>query len=283
MLLEPPVSCNDAVSMSVSPQQTGPGPAEVWSTGDYSDVCDRMIPELGARLVELAHVQAGDQVLDVATGTGNAALPAARAGAIVTALDITPSLLEIGARHARAAGVDVDWVLGDAQALPFAETSFDRVVSCVGVQFCADHHAAASELVRVCRPGGRIALIAWTREGFIGQVLAAVARATGGGGSGRSPLDWGSEARMTELFDGHVSEIELHREHVEMPAESPAGWIDYMATAYGPLVRARVALEARREWEPVRAQLSEIASTHDVGGADAFAGRAEYLTAVLRR
>jgi SAM-dependent methyltransferase len=191
--------------MSVSAQQTTPTPAEVWSSGDYADVCERMIPDLGARLVELADVQAGDEVLDVAAGSGNAALPAARAGAIVTALDVTAPLLEIGSWRASAAGLDVDWVLGDAQALPFVQASFDRVLSCVGVQFCADHDAAASELVRVCRPGGRIALIAWTREGFIGQVLAAVATATGGAGSGRSPLDWGAEAWVTEVFGAGVT------------------------------------------------------------------------------
>lgn len=265
--------------MSVSSDQTVPSPANVWSTGDYADVCERMIPGLGARLVELADVQAGQDVLDVATGSGNAALPAAAVGAIVTALDITPSLLEIGCQHARAAGLHVEWVNGDAQALPFDDSSFDRVLSCVGVQFCADHNAAAAELLRVCRPTGRIALIAWTREGFIGQVLAAVAKATGGGGS---PLDWGSEDKLSDLFGEHVTEVAFKREHVEMPAESPSGWVDYMATAYGPLVRARAALLARAEWEPLRAQLSDIAHTHDTRDGHAFAARAEYLTAVLR-
>jgi ubiquinone/menaquinone biosynthesis C-methylase UbiE len=268
--------------MSVSTNQTVPSPAEVWSTGDYADVCERMIPGLGARLVELADVRAGHEVLDVAAGSGNAAIPAAEAGAIVTALDITPALLEIGRERASAAGVDVEWVHGDAQALPFGEASFDRVLSCVGVQFCADHVAAASELIRVCRPEGRIALIAWTREGFIGQVLAAVARATGGG-SGRSPLDWGSEDKLAEPFGERVTDIAFQREYVEMPAESPSGWVDYMATAYGPMVMARATLQQRGEWESMRARLSEIAQTHNVGGGDTFAAHAEYLTAVLRR
>ncbi len=269
--------------MSVSAQQTAPAPAEVWSTGDYADVCERMIPDLGARLVKIADVSAGHDVLDVATGTGNAALPAAAAGATVTALDITPSLLEIAARRASAAGLDANWVLGDAQALPFARASFDRVLSCVGVQFCADHSTAASELLRVCRPGGRIALIAWTREGFIGQVLAAVATATGGNGSVTSPLDWGSEAGVAELLGAHVTDIHSHRGHVEMLAESQNDWVDYMATAYGPLVRARAALKAREAWEPLRARLGEIADAHHVGDGDAFAARAEYLAAVLSR
>lgn len=269
--------------MSVPTQQTATAPAEVWSTGDYADVCDRMIPDLGARLVEIAEVSAGDVVLDVATGSGNAALPAAMAGAIVTALDITPELLKIGSQRASAAGLDVEWVHGDAQALPFADVSFDRVLSCVGVQFCADHDAASSELVRVCRASGRVALIAWTREGFIGQVLAAVAKATGGAGSTRSPLDWGSEDNLIELFGEHVRDIAFHREHLEMPAESPSGWVDYMATAYGPLARARAMLQARGEWEPLRSRLSEIANAHNRGYGDTFVARAEYLTAVLHR
>ncbi|HET6865412.1 MAG TPA: methyltransferase domain-containing protein [Solirubrobacteraceae bacterium] len=269
--------------MSVSGQQRVPPPAEVWSTGDYADVCDTMIPRLGARLVELADVRAGDDVLDVAAGSGNAAIPAARAGAVVTALDITPPLLEIGSERARAAGLDIDWVLGDATTLPFDDESFDDVVSCVGVQFVADQAAAASELLRVCRAGGRIALIAWTREGFLGQVLAAVSAATGGAGAARSPLDWGSEAWVTETFHQHVADIAFDREHVQMPAESPSGWVDYMATAYGPLVRARVALEARGAWEPLRARLSELAAAHRADDGDMFNARAEYLTAVLQR
>ncbi len=262
--------------------QAVPTPAEVWSTGDYADVCDRMIPGLGARLVELADVQVGDEVLDVAAGTGNAALPAATAGAIVTALDITPALLEIGSQRASAAGLDIEWVHGDAQALPFAEHSFDRVLSCVGVQFSGDHDAAASELLRVCRPGGHIGLIAWTREGFIGLVLTAVAKATGGARSQRSPLDWGSEEKLTELFGEHVADISFHREHVEMPADSPSAWVDYMATAYGPLARARATLEAHRAWDPLRARLAEIADAHTASDDPAFAGHAEYLTALLR-
>lgn len=276
--------------MSESGQQVST-PADVWAAGDYADVCDRMIPGLGARLVALADIHAGDDVLDVAAGSGNAALPAAQAGAVVTALDITPSLLAIGAQRASAAGQEVSWVLGDAQALPFAEASFDRVVSCVGVQFCADHAAAAAELVRVCRAGGLIALIAWTREGFLGQVLAAVARATAGAvapatagaGPPRSPLDWGTEAWVTETFQEQVRDIALHREQVDMPAQSPGEWVDYMATAYGPLVRARGALEARAQWQPLRERLAEIANAHAVSDGDSLAISAEYLTAVLNR
>jgi ubiquinone/menaquinone biosynthesis C-methylase UbiE len=242
-----------------------------------------MIPGLGARLVELLEVRGGEDVLDVATGSGNAALPAARTGASVTGLDITPALLEVASQQASATGLDVAWVKADARALPFDDASFDCVLSCVGVQFCADHGAVAAELLRVCRPAGRIGLIAWTREGFIGQVLGAVAKATGGGGSPQSPLDWGSEDKVSDLFGGHVTDIAFQREHVQMPAESPIGWVDYMASAYGPLARARAALVPRAEWEPLRARLTEIANAHNAGDGDAFSARAEYLTAVVRR
>lgn len=269
--------------MSVSGQQTGPSPSEVWSTGDYADVCERMIPGLGARLVELAEVQAGEHVLDVATGSGNAALPAARVGARVTALDITPALLEVASRRANSAGLNVTWVHGDAQSLPFHDNTFDRVLSCVGVQFCPDQLSAAAELVRVCRPGGRIALIAWTPEGFLGQVLAAVSTAVGGARSGSSPLAWGREDSVRELFEDCVTDIVLHREHVEMPAASAVAWVDYMASAYGPLVRARTALQARDEWAPLRGRLAEIANTHRARTHGPFTARAEYLTALLYR
>ncbi len=268
--------------MNASTQQMIPGPAGVWSTGDYADVCETMIPTLGARLVEAAEVRAGERVLDVAAGSGNASLPAAVTGADVTALDITPRLLEVGARRASSAGLDVTWVHGDAHALPFADAEFDCVLSCVGVQFCSDPGAAAAELLRICRSGGRIALIAWTPEGFIGQVLAAVAQATGAASSNPSPLTWGRESGVRELFEGRTTSASFDRAHVEMPAASPRSWVDYMAAAYGPMVRARSVLEQRGAWAPLRDQLIEIAAGHDVAGEDGrFSGRAEYLTALL--
>jgi ubiquinone/menaquinone biosynthesis C-methylase UbiE len=266
--------------MSLSTQQTGSAAAEVWSTGDYADVCRRMIPDLGARLVRAAQINAGHDVLDVATGTGNAALPAAAAGANVTGLDITEKLLTIAGQDARAAGLEVTWIHGDAQALPFPEHSFDRVLSCVGVQFCPDSSAAAAELRRVCRPGGRIALIAWTPEGFLGQVLAAVSQATGGAAR-PGPLDWGSEAGVRDLFAQSGARLEFERDHVTMRARSADAWLDYMTTAYGPMVRARVALQAGDAWPTLRQRLLEIAQAHDTHDEAGFAVGAEYLIALI--
>lgn len=255
----------------------------MWSSGDYASACDRMIPKLGERLVELAGVQQGELVLDVAAGSGNATLPAARTGAKVTALDITPELLEVGAERAAAAGLDVTWVQGDAQDQPFPDASFERVLSCVGVQFCADQLAASAELMRVCQAKGSIALISWTPEGFIGQVLGAVSRATGAAPpSGYSPLDWGREDAVKALFSTAKS-VDTRRERVEMPAGSAAEWVDFMADAYGPLLRARNALQGQGAWEPLREQLRETASAHDVGSTGAFAGSAEYLVVTIER
>ncbi|HKO26741.1 MAG TPA: class I SAM-dependent methyltransferase [Solirubrobacteraceae bacterium] len=268
--------------MTVSANPAGPSPAQVWSTGDYADVCDRMIPDLGARLVELSQVASADEVLDVAAGSGNASLPAARRGAKVTALDITPALLEVGRRRAAAEGLEITWVEGDAQAMPFADAGFDVVLSCVGVQFCADRGAAIKELVRVCRPGGRIALIAWTPEGFIGQVLAAITSAMTGGPRPGS-LDWGSEDWITETFAELANEISFSRAQVAMPAPSAAAWVDYMATAYGPMAMARTALEARGDWEPAREALIRIAGAHEAGDGDGFSAEAEYLVAIVSR
>jgi SAM-dependent methyltransferase len=266
----------------MSTSQSPPDPAEVWASGDYADVCDRMIPRLGVRLVELAEVGAGQAVLDVACGTGNAALPAAATGAAVTALDITPALLQAGAARAAADNLGVTWVQGDATALPFDAATFDRVLSCVGAQFCGDQEATAGELRRICRRGGRIGLIAWTPEGMIGQVLAAVGRATGAARpGGPSPLDWGREERLAELFAERSGDIAAAREQVEMPASSAAAWVHYMADAYGPLLRAKVALGPSGAWPPLRAELIEVARAHDAGGGEGFRGRAEYLAAVI--
>lgn len=266
--------------MSSEAGPNAPTPAEVWSTGDYAGVCDRMIPALGARLVELAAVGEGEDVLDVAAGTGNAALPAAGRGAAVTALDITAALIEVGAARAAAASLDIDWVHGDAEAMPFGDARFDCVLSCVGVQFCADQAKAAAELRRVCRPGGRIVLISWTAEGMIGTVLAAVGRATGAAPT-PGPLAWGSERRLEELFAIGAGPIATTRERIAMPARSPAAWVDFMANAYGPLLRARIGLQRSDSWEPLRQELIDLAAAHDAGVPGRFEGEAEYLAAVI--
>ncbi len=140
-----------------------------WALGDYPAVAADVIPELGPVLVAASGVRAGDRVLDVAAGTGNAAVPAALTGARVTAADLTPELFTAGREFAARQGVAVRWDEGDAEALPYPDGSFDVVLSCVGVMFAPHHQRAADELVRVCRPGGTIGLLSWTPRGFVGS------------------------------------------------------------------------------------------------------------------
>ena len=143
----------------------------MWASGDYPLMVETFLLPLGPRLVDAAGVTAGATVLDVAAGTGNAALRAAERGAVVTASDLTPRLLDAGRAAAEAAGLDLTWTEADAEHLPFEDASFDVVMSSIGVMFAPHHQAAADELVRVCRPGGTIALLSWTPEGMIGSLF----------------------------------------------------------------------------------------------------------------
>ena len=146
----------------------------MWAMGDYPAVAADVIPDLGSVLVEACGIQRGDTVLDVACGSGNAAIPAALRGAHVTACDLTPALLETGRLVATSLGANISWQEGDAERLPFADASFDVVLSCVGVMFAPHHQTSADELIRVCRPGGRLGLVNWTPEGFVGQMFSAM-------------------------------------------------------------------------------------------------------------
>src|SRR5215204_2593255 len=170
----------------MSPRSTlDAGPADVelkarhrkmWASGDYPTMVETFLTPLGPRLVEACRVGQGTGVLDVAAGTGNAAIPAALAGAHVTASDLTPELLEAGRARAEAAGAELDWVEADAERLPFEDESFDIVMSAIGVMFAPHHQIAADELVRVCRPGGRIGLLSWTPQGMIGDLFRTMGK-----------------------------------------------------------------------------------------------------------
>jgi SAM-dependent methyltransferase len=167
----------------------------LWASGDYPAVAAELIPALGPELVRACGVQAGARVLDVAAGSGNAAIPAAAVGAIVTASDLTPELFAAGREIAARRGVDLEWVEADAEAMPFADNSFDVVMSCVGAMFAPHHQATADELVRVVRPGGTIGMINWTPEGFIGNLFATMKPYAPPPPPGATPAPlWGDEA-----------------------------------------------------------------------------------------
>jgi ubiquinone/menaquinone biosynthesis C-methylase UbiE len=173
----------------------------MWALGDYPAVATDLVASLGPVLVGACEIRPGDRVLDVAAGTGNAAIPAARAGASVVASDLTPELLEAGRRHAEQQGIPLEWRQADAEDLPFADGEFDTVMSCLGVMFAPYHQASADELVRVCRPGGTIGLLNWTPEGFIGQLFATMKPYAPPPPAGAQPPPlWGREDHVRALL-----------------------------------------------------------------------------------
>ena len=187
----------------------------LWASGDYPAVAAELISGFGPELVRACGVQAGHRVLDVGAGSGNAAIPAAEAGAIVTASDLTPELFDAGRRIAAERGVELEWAEADAEALPFADDSFDVVMSSVGVMFAPHHQSAADELIRVCRPDGTIGLINWTPQGFIGNLFATMKPYAPPPPPGASPAPlWGDEDHVRELFGDRVSGLEMRRQQI---------------------------------------------------------------------
>lgn len=224
---------------------------DVWTSGDYAEVADKLIRGFGPLLVSELRIHGGQRVLDVACGAGNVAIPAAIAGADVTALDITPVLLERGAANAAAAAVDIDWVEGDAESLPFADDSFDVVTSAVGVMFTAQHAKAAAELVRVCRPGGSIGLVNWTPEGLIGSLLGILKPYMPPPPAGAKPGPlWGTEDYVTELLGEGIDELHNERRLQLFEGFTPDSFVDFMRANYGPVLR----VFARLEDDPARTE-----------------------------
>jgi SAM-dependent methyltransferase len=210
----------------------------LWASGDYPAVAAELIPALGPKLVRACEIRAGDRVLDVAAGSGNAAIPAAAAGAIVTASDLTPELFAVGRRIATDRGVELEWVEADAEALPFADDSFDVVMSCVGAMFAPHHQATADELLRVVRPGGTIGMINWTPEGFLGNLFATMKPYAAPPPPGASPAPlWGDEAHVRELFGERVNGLSARRQMVLMDhCASPTEFREYWKRNYGPTI-----------------------------------------------
>src|SRR5262247_1045481 len=176
---------------------------QAWSSGDYHAVAAR-IHVVAERLVDAADLHAGWRVLDVATGSGNAAIAAARLGSQVVGVDYVPALLERGRKRATAEGLDVELLEGDAEELPFPDASFDAVISVFGSMFAPDHEQAAAELARVCRPGGTIALASWTPNGFIGQLFRTVSKHMPPPAGLQSPMLWGTEDHLEELLGDQI-------------------------------------------------------------------------------
>lgn len=241
----------------------------MWGLGNYARVADELIPELGQVIVEACEVGAGDHVLDIAAGTGNAAIPAALAGARVTASDLTPELLDIGRTRAAEAGVEVSWETADAEALPYEDASFDVVLSCVGIMFAPFHEKAAGELLRVVRPGGRVSLISWTPEGFIGQMFATMKPFMAPPPEGAQPPPrWGDETHVRGLLGDRVRDVRAEKRMVEVDSfESGAEFRDFFKACYGPTIVAyRGIAEDEARTAELDAALAELGDRYLVAG-----------------
>jgi SAM-dependent methyltransferase len=240
-----------------------------WSAGNF-DAIVHHIWSVGGDLVERVGVNAGDKVLDVACGTGNASIPAAQAGGKVTGLDITPELLEAGRRRAGDAGVDIDWVEGDAQDLPFEEGTFDVLLSTFGCMFAPDHQRAAAEIVRVLKPGGRFGIAAWDPEGNIGgKFFAAMAPFAPQPPPGFQPPQlWGARDHVSGLFDGTGVELRFEDAAVDFRFDSIDAATEEYWENFGPIVVLRRTLEPNRvgEFHTTLRQLFEDSNESEGGG-----------------
>lgn len=258
---------------------------KMWASGDYPSMVETFLTPLGPRLVEAAGIGDGDRVLDVAAGTGNASIPAAATGADVTASDLTPELFEAGRSRAAEAGVELAWAEADAENLPFEDGSFDVVMSSIGVMFAPHHQLAADELVRVCRPGGKIALLSWTPEGMIGALFKAMGQFMPPPPPGVQPPPlWGGEDHLRELFGERVEQEKAERGILDVTAfRRPDDYGDHFKQRYGPTIAARANAEKEGRAEEFDRTLDEFCAEWNRGSDDDARFEMEYLVTVGRR
>ena len=248
----------------------------MWDAGNFAAVAEKIL-DAGEAVVAAAGVEPGMDVLDVACGTGNATLPAAKAGARVTGLDFAPGLLEIGRERAADAMVEIDFIEGDAQAMPFDDASFDRIVSTFGHMFAPDHRRTADEMTRVLKPGGVIAVACWMPEGAIGRMFRVTAELLPPP-PGPPPGLWGTEDHVREMWG---DDVEFERHEIVWTDESVESYAQFMLESFGPLLNARELL-GEREGELDRAY-REFLERENEADDGTLRFRGQYLLSVVRR
>lgn len=252
-----------------------------WSSGNYA-VVGTTLQIVGEQLCEALDLKAGSKVLDVAAGNGMASLAAARRWCRVTSTDYVPALLQNGRARAEAEGHPIEFIEADAEALPFDDNDFDVVISTFGVMFTPNQDRAASELVRVCKPGGRIGLANWTPEGFIGQVFKTLGKYLPPPPSARSPALWGTRARLAEMFGGAAIEIKPETRHFNFRYRSSKHFLDVFGTYYGPINRAFAALDQQRQVE-LRDDLNALILRMNRASNGTMVVPSEYLEVVITK
>ena len=255
------------MTSTIQPQTTSPleqlkaGQQKIWSSGDYGRIAWLTVP-LARELIEAVDVRPGSRVLDVATGTGHVAIEAARSFCEVTGIDYVPALIETARRRAEAEDLSIDFEVGDAEQLPYADDSFDVVLSAIGVMFTADHDRAARELVRVARPGGRIGLASWTPTGFVGQMLKTVGAHVTPPPAAKPATRWGSEDVVRELLGDRVRDVAAQPRTVRQRFLSAEHFADFFLTHYGPTHTAASKLDDAGK-SALRADLVDLGQRFD--------------------
>jgi len=252
-----------------------------WSSGDYS-IVGTTLQIVGELLAEACDLRTDELVLDVAAGNGNATLAAARRGCKVTSTDYVGTLLERGAQRARAEGLEVSFQTADAEALPFEANTFDAVLSTFGVMFTPDQDKAAAELLRVCRPGGRIGMANWTPDGFIGQLFKTLGRHVAPPAGVKPPSAWGTEARLKELFPPAVASVAITSRVFNFRYRSAAHFVEVFRTWYGPTHKAFAALPTDKA-AALEADMLELLSKLNRAGGASLVVPSEYLEVVVTR
>lgn len=252
-----------------------------WSSGDYA-VVGTTLQIVGESLCEALDLRAGQRVLDVAAGNGNASLAAARRWCDVVSSDYVPALLEGARRRAEAERLPIQFQEADAEALPFPDQSFDAVVSTFGVMFTADQDRAASELVRVCRSGGKIGLANWTPDGFIGQLFKTIGKHVPPAPAAKSPARWGTREQLAQWFEPQASSLKTAARTFVFRYRSPEHWLDVFKTYYGPILKAYAALQPAAQAELTRDLLS-LVDRFNRSGDGTMVVPGEYLEVVVTR
>jgi len=252
-----------------------------WSTGDYA-VVGTTLQIVGESLCEALDLRAGERVLDVAAGNGNATLAAARRWCDVVSTDYVPALLERGRARASADGLPVQFEQADAENLPYTDHSFDVVLSTFGVMFTPDQDKAAAEMARVCKPGGRIGLANWTPTSLIGELFKLMGRYLPPAAGVKSPALWGTEARLRELFDERFDTLAIERRNFVFRYRNAAHWLEVFRTFYGPMQKAFGALDAEQQ-ESLAADLIALAERFNRATDGTLVAPSEYIEVVIKR